>query len=158
METNQLDELIDESIRLELNVAELYKTFSEALPEEQDFWWQLHIEEKSHAALIRAARDSFAKRGKFPHDLIANSIDDLKRSNAKVEMLTGKFNVTPPTPLEACEVAVALENEAGEMHYTRFMEKDASNAVDNVFQVLNRGDKDHERRIREHRQSIGVQP
>ena len=158
METNPLDELIEESIRLELNVADLYKTISEALPEEKDFWWQLHVEEKSHAALIRAARDSFAKRGKFPRDLIADSIEDLKRSNAKVEMLTGKFKVTPPTRLVACEVAVELENEAGETHYTTFMEKDASNAVENVFQQLNRGDKDHERRIRAHRQSIGVNP
>ena len=150
MENNRLSELIEESIQLELNVADLYKLFSEALPEDNDFWWQLHLEEKSHATLIRAARDSFVKRGKFPYDLVANSIEDLKASNAKLERLIAEFKINPPNRQTACKTAVELENESGEMHYTRFMEKEAGNAVETVFQQLNRGDKEHEKRIREY--------
>jgi len=154
MENNRLDELIDESIALELNAAELYKVFSESIPEDKDFWWQLHLEEKSHATLIRAAKDSFLKRGKFPYDLVAGSIDDLNASNTKISALTDTFRAGKPTRRQACEVAIELENESGESHYMSFMEKDAETAVETVFQQLNRGDKDHERRIREHLDSL----
>jgi hypothetical protein len=150
MEMNLLAELIEESIALEHNAAALYQTFSEALPADFDFWWQLHLEEKSHASLIRAAKDSFARRGKFPYDMVADSIEDLKRSNAKIKGLIGHCKANPPTRREACEMAIALENEAGESHYTLFMEKPAETTVENVFQQLNRGDRDHEQRIREH--------
>jgi hypothetical protein len=156
METNRLSELIEESIALELNVAELYKVFSEALQEDNEFWWQLYLEEKSHATLIRAARDSFVKRGKFPYDLVTDSIDDLKVSNAKVVELIAHYKVNPPDRHEACKIAVELENAAGEIHYTRFMEKSADNSVETVFQQLNRGDKEHEERIREHCKTNGI--
>lgn len=155
METNCLSELIEESINLELNVAELYKAFSAVYSEASDFWWQLHLEEKSHAALIRAGRDSFMKRGKFPRDLIASSIEALKTSNAKVESLIASCKTSPPDHHEACRSAIELENESGEMHYTMFMKKNADDSLETVFQQLNRNDKDHEERIRAHCISIG---
>lgn len=156
MENVKLNELIEESIRLELNAAELYKIFSSALPEDNDFWWQLHLEERSHATLIRAARDSFVKRDKFPHDLIASSVEELKTSNAKVEEHIATFKTRAPDRQEACMVALELENESGELHYTRFMEKEADNGIETVFQQLNRGDKEHEKRIREYCENISL--
>lgn len=156
MKENRLVELIDESIRLEQNVAELYKVFSEALPEDNNFWWQLHIEEKSHATLIRAAKDSFSSRGKFPYDLIADSIGELREINTRVEALVEQSKRIPPNRREACEMAIAIERESGESHYTAFMEKEAETSVESVFQQLNREDKDHERRIREHLDSLPV--
>ena len=154
METNHLTELIEESILLELNISALYKFFASSCPEDNEFWWQLHLEEKSHATLIRAARDSFIKRGKFPFDLVANSIEDLKKSNSKTLELIEKLQSNPPNRAEACRIAMELERESGEMHYTQFMEKNAENAVETVFQQLNRGDKEHEVRIRTHFNSI----
>ena len=150
MEPNHLAELIEQSIELELNMAALYGLFAEAVDEDRVFWWRLQREEKSHATLIRAARDSFVKRGKFPYDLIANSIDDLKKSNARIAELIVVFRNQAPSRCEACRTAVELEQAAGEMHYTRFMEKEAQTTVESVFQQLNRGDKEHERRIRAH--------
>lgn len=157
MGNERLEELVEESIRLELNVGELYRIYSEAYPEDNDFWWQLHLEEKSHATLLRAARDSFIKRDKFPVDLVADSIDDLKISNQKVEGLIAQYKDHPPERYEACRIAVELENESGELHYTRFMEREAATSVENVFQQLNRGDKAHEQRIRAHCESIGAE-
>ncbi|VGO12210.1 hypothetical protein PDESU_00761 [Pontiella desulfatans] len=157
MEKNRLDELIEKSIALELNAAGLYKLFSEALPDDADFWWKLHLEEKSHASLIRAAKESFLKRGKFPYDIVADSIDELKKSNAKTLETIEKYKAVKPTRQEACKVAIALENESGECHYMKFMEKDAETVVETVFQQLNRGDKDHERRIREHLDSLAIE-
>ena len=157
METTKLNELIEESIRLELNAAELYKIFSETLPEDNEFWWQLHLEEKSHATLIRAARDSFVKRDKFPHELIASSIEELKSSNSKVEDMIVQFRKDPPDRNAACKAALKLENESGELHYTRFMEREANSGIETVFQHLNRGDKEHEKRIRAYCQSTGLE-
>ncbi len=154
MKNNQLDELISESIALEQHAASLYKIFSESLPDDHDFWWQLHLEEKSHANLIRSARDSFVKRGKFPFDILANSIEELKQANTKTSGLVGHFKANPPTRREACEVAIELEYEAGETHFTQFMERDATTPVETVFQQLNRDDKDHKKRIRKHLESL----
>lgn len=154
MNNEQQNELIEESIALELNAAALYKIFSEAIPADADFWWQLHLEEKSHAILIRAARDSFFKTGQFPKSLVAESIDELKAANRKLREHIARFSTTPPTRESAVQAALALESEIGELHYTRFMQKDAENSIETVFQKLNRDDVEHERRIRERFETI----
>ena len=143
-------EYIDESILLEENAAELYLVFSESIPEDTDFWRQLHLEEKRHAMLIRSAKDAFVQRGKFPYDLIAESGMELRQANARLRQLIAKYRQTPPSRKEACEIALTIEADAGESEYARFMDKHAESTVDTVFQMLNREDKEHERRIREH--------
>ncbi|MDH3982051.1 MAG: hypothetical protein OES84_04025 [Kiritimatiellaceae bacterium] len=150
MESEQLIELIKESILLEENVADLYKVFSLNIPEDSNFWWQFHLEERSHSMLLHMAKDSFVQHGVFPKDLLTNSIDALKDSNVRIEKLIEECNAKTPTRREACMMAIALENEAGEQHYMKFMEKSAESSLEAVFQQLNRDDKEHERRIREH--------
>ncbi len=148
MELNRLIELIDQSIALELNAADLYRLFSAAFPQDNEFWWQLHIEERSHATLIRAAKDSFVKRGKFPSDLIGNSLRELQAANERISEMIKDFTTQPPSREEACRIAIGLEQETGERHFEQFMNKDAQTSLETVFQQLNRSDKDHEERIR----------
>jgi hypothetical protein len=149
MDPQNLEQLIDESIRLELNVATLYRVFSEKLLPDRDFWWDLHLEERSHATLLRAAKDSFIKRNLFPEGLIAQSLSALATANARIteEILNSRNSVF--TREEACELAIVLENEVGESHYSLFMDKDAATSIESVFQQLNREDKDHEGRIKD---------
>jgi rubrerythrin len=149
IETNPI-EIIEESIQLELNVAELYRIFQEGFPEDAGFWQELHREEKSHASLLRTARDSFIKRGNFPSNLVADSLETLKASNAVVERLARKYAQALPSRREACETAIQVEESAGESHYLDFMEKAPGNSLDTVFQLLNRDDKNHAMRIREY--------
>jgi hypothetical protein len=156
METELLSELINESIRLELNAAELYRLFSKTYAEHSDFWWQLHLEEKSHAILIRAAGDSFKKRGRFPSSMVVNSLEELQESNQRIKQLIARVENDPPPQHEACHLAIELENESGELHYTKFMEKESDSSLDTVFRQLNRGDKAHEERIRAHRNNIST--
>ena len=47
------DQLIQEAIQLELNIAKLYLLFHQLLPEDSTFWWKLVIEEENHAALLK---------------------------------------------------------------------------------------------------------
>ena len=154
MEINQLIELAEESIKVEMNVSALYRLFSEALPADTDFWWQLHLEEKNHTMLIRAAKDSLAKRGKFPNGLVDGNIEELKQANIRIEALIKQCQGIPPTRYEACEIAIQIENEAGESHYEIFMGKVARSPLENVFQQLNRDDKEHGLRIRDHLESL----
>lgn len=148
MEEIYSNQLIEESIRLEQQVAELYRVFSECIPEDSDFWEQLQREEKSHAMLIRAAKDSFVQRGKFPFDLVADSIGELKESNARIQSLIEQCKSNPPQRRKALELALSIENESGESSYAMFMDKHAVTSAEAVFQQINRQDKDHERRIR----------
>jgi hypothetical protein len=154
MTNERLTELIDESIRIEQNVSSLYVFFAENLPLDHDFWWQLHLEEKSHAMLLRTGRDSFIKRGKFPRTIIGNSIDELTQSNIWIEEQIQYCKDNRPSRSEACKIAVKIEQQAGEKHYTLFMDKDVQSGVETVFQQLNRDDKDHECRIRQHLESL----
>jgi rubrerythrin len=147
MQTETLFELIEQSIRLELNAAAIYHVFFEAHPEDAEFWWRLYLEEKNHAALIRSAKESFAKIDKFPLELISGSLEVLKMDNARLEALLEKFKQAPPNRREAFQVAIELENTAGELHYLQFMEKKAQNSIESVFQHLNQEDKNHAARI-----------
>lgn len=154
MDVHVLEQLIDESIQLELNVATLYRVFSEKFENDRDFWWDLYLEERSHATLLRAAKDSFIKRGTFPKGLIAQSLSDLAKANARIAEEVENCRRSSFTRFEACERAILLENEVGESHYSLFMEKDAKTSIESVFQQLNREDKGHEARIKEHLQKI----
>lgn len=154
MNVLSLEQLIDESIRLELNVATLYRVFSEKLEADRDFWWDLHLEERSHATLLRSARDSFLKRGTFPEGLLARSLSELADANSRISKEINTCRNSPFSRSEACELAIMLENEVGESHYSLFMEKEAETTQESVFQQLNREDKDHESRIRTHLHKI----
>lgn len=157
MENNRLIQLIETSIRLELNSAALYHIFHEANPEDADFWWALHMEEKSHAMLLRAARDSFVNRGKFPSDLICGSILTLLSDNEKLEGLIEHHKINTPSRIEALKIALEIENNLSETQYGLFMEKEASSPVESALQQLNREDKDHDSRIRERLKMVSAE-
>jgi hypothetical protein len=148
------DNLIEEAIKLELNVAELYNVAHEANPEDASFWWKLYLEEKNHASLIRSARDSFSQHDKFPKDLITCSVDELKEANAEINDLIEEYKQNPPSRREACESAIRIEKMAGESHYSKFMNKVPETPIEAVFQQLNKDDKDHELRIKEYLENL----
>ena len=139
--------LIEESINLELNVAELYLLFNNLFPEDEDFWWELSMEEKNHAALLRSGKESFLPVDKFPLDLIENRLQVLVDANSEISSLIKKYEVNPPSRAEAFRAAFNIENSAGEIHFERFMNKKAELKIDHIFQQLNKDDKDHANRI-----------
>ncbi|MFC1541061.1 hypothetical protein ACFL50_01285 [Candidatus Latescibacterota bacterium] len=54
MAESLLKNIMEESIQLELKIAELYKLFIRTFPKDAYFWWELSEEEKNHAARILA--------------------------------------------------------------------------------------------------------
>lgn len=147
--TNDIELLLEESIRLELNVADLYMLFSDLFKEDAEFWWGLCLEEKNHAALLRSGRESFLQRGAFPEELVGSNLAELKGANEMLVDTIRKYGETAPTRKEAFELALHLEESAGEIHFQNAMKDAAGSPFLKVFQKLNMDDKDHARRIRE---------
>ena len=143
--SNQVLDLIDEAIKLELNMSNLYSIFNEYIQEDKAFWYRISIEEKNHAALLKTAKD-FIRFNKFPRGLLPENLDVLKESNKKVKDMIDRFILNPDRIL-AFEMAIEIEKSAGEIHFQLFMEKKVNNNINDIFQRLNQADKDHAQRI-----------
>jgi ferritin len=145
---NDITALAEESINLELNVSEIYYLFHSFFPDDENFWWKLIQEEKDHAALIRGGIEEFEPIGEFPHKILSDSLQDLKGTNKKLRSLLKQFKNTPPSRELAFNTALEIEDSAGELHFQHFMDKETNSKIDELFQFLNRQDKDHAKRIR----------
>jgi hypothetical protein len=140
-----LHSFIDEAIKLELNMSRLYSIFSEYSNEDRAFWNRLEIEEKNHAALLRTAKE-FVNINRFPENLIPDDIETLVESNARIEASIDTY-ILHPNRESTFKIALELEKTGGEIHFQRFMEKQAEDNLTRIFQRLNRFDKDHSERI-----------
>ena len=153
----EVSELIEESVQLELNVAELYLVFYHAFPDDADFWWRLVMEEKNHAALIRSIEEGFMPAGILPGELLSSSVDKIREANTAIVTLITRFKTAPPSRGDAFSIAHKLEESAGEIHFQTFMKKEAESGIDEMFQRLNRADKDHASRIRSYMEKHGIE-
>ncbi|MDY6855980.1 MAG: rubrerythrin family protein [Thermodesulfobacteriota bacterium] len=144
----ELPQLIDESIKLEQNVAELYRIFSKSFPEDFDFWRKLQSEEKKHATLIQDAKIPLLTLDMFPSELLSSSLKALIETNERLDSLLKEYNEIPPSREIAFNVAIDIEQSAGEIHYNSAMQKSPTSGMMKVFQDLTDGDTDHSNRIR----------
>ncbi len=145
---NDITALAEESINIELNVSEIYSLFHSCFADDANFWWKLVLEEKDHAALIRGGIEEFEPIGEFPHEILSNSLQDLKETNKKLRSLLKQFRNIPPSRELAFNTALEIEASAGELHFQHFMDKETNSKIDELFQFMNREDKDHAERIR----------
>lgn len=153
----ELSLLLDESIKLELNVADLYMIFHKTFAEDADFWWQLMLEEKNHGALIRSGKEYYAPIGSFPVDLLSTTLQELKKTNTDIVAIIEQYRASPPSRETAFNVALKIEGAAGEIHFQKFMEKEPESNIAGIFQQLNRDDKDHETRLRSYMEDHTIQ-
>ena len=136
-------QLIDESIKLELAVSELYQLFHIAYPEDSDFWWQLMIEEKGHAAILRSGKENFLPLNKFPKKLVSNSLHEVSNTFVELENLIKAYKDNPPSRTEAFNNALKFEMSAGEVHFQEFLDTKNKTSIDKIFQKLINSDKNH---------------
>jgi hypothetical protein len=148
--TEVFEKIIDESIKLEQNVAALYTIFSVTFVEDSDFWKELISEEENHASLIGEGRKSFLLRGEFPSQLVAPKLEMLIAANKKVVSLIKEYSENPPSKETAFKVAFELENSAGEIHFQKAMENPPDSELMAIFQHLNKDDRDHASKIRKY--------
>ena len=145
------DKLAEEAMRLEYNVSKLYMIFRDAYPEDEQFWWQLVIEESNHAALIKSGKEYFIPVNAFPESMLPD-MKDLQQANAKLKSLLEQYETDPPSRETAFNIALKTEISAGEMHFQRAMTKRADSEILELFQKLNQDDKNHAKRIRAYMQ------
>ncbi len=143
-----LSELLDLSIAHEINISLLYTLFHELFEEDEDFWWQLSIEERSHAALLRNEKSAHKHAETVPENLLTNDLDALRASNDRIEYLIEEYTATPPSREEALRTAYEIETSVGELHYQEFMSRKSCSLSDELFKQLNLEDKDHADRIK----------
>jgi rubrerythrin len=144
----ELSRFIDEAITLELRVGDLYTIFGKAFPQDSEFWGELASEEQNHAAQLAGARDTLTAEAEFWSKLLPSKGALLTSANHKLSSLLRKCKESPPSRKEAFEVALELEQSAGELHYQRAVEDSPESETMKIFQELNNGDEDHARRIR----------
>jgi rubrerythrin len=144
----KLIRVLQESIELELKIAELYQLFHNVFPQDNEFWWNLILEEKNHAALLRTLKEVFLPIGKFPVRLLSTSLHEFQQTNAAITETLQKCRAVPPSRTEAYHIAYALEQSAAELHYQKFMANAPDSDIDRLFQQLNNHDKDHAARLR----------
>lgn len=145
--SHELTQLSNEAIQLELNVSELYLLFFQLFPEDAEFWWQLSLEEKNHAVMIRSGVDFFMQAGMFPTELLTASLSSLRKANDKLISLLEQYQAVPPSREEAFNRALVTERSAGEIHFQQIMTKSPASRIVKLFQTLNEEDKNHAERI-----------
>ena len=155
--SEQLEALFNESVSLELKVAELYDFFGKLFSEDSQFWVGLSIEERNHASLIQSGRDSFWPAGKFPVEMLGSNLDDVIGARETVEEILSKSRKKSPTRHEALNIAYTIECSAGETHYQLFMAKKAETKIEKIFHRLNNDDKDHADRILKYMNEHGIE-
>ncbi|GJQ58687.1 MAG: rubrerythrin family protein [Candidatus Scalindua sp. AMX11] len=147
-----LSKLVDESIRLELYVADIYMIFYKIFPEDSVFWWKLVLEEKHHAALIESIKNTV-----FSNELFDTSFQVLLITNNKLASLINEYNQNPPSRESAFNTALEIEQSTGELHVQLVMEKSAGTIAVKIFQELNSDNKDHLNRIRSYMATNGIE-
>ena len=100
-----LEQFIDEAIQLELNAAEIYSIFSEAIPEDANFWATLAWEEKNHASVLRTGKDILMPMDQFPGKILPNVIQSLVDTNSWLDSLKEKFAEVKPDRETAFTIA-----------------------------------------------------
>ncbi|NOX48422.1 MAG: rubrerythrin family protein [Chlorobi bacterium] len=153
----EFSELINEAVKLELNISELYLVFHSTFHEDSGFWWKLAIEEKNHASLLKNLEDFATQLSAMPSYFDKVSIGDLEGSNNDIEKLIQQFEDSPPGREEAFQLAYKLEWSAGESHFQDFTDDESGSQISRIFKHLNQSDRDHAERIKEYAEAHGMQ-
>jgi rubrerythrin len=153
----ELSRILDESIQLELNVADLYRTFCHAFAEDKDFWSQLAEEEGNHAALLRGGKLESLDEGHFPANMLTTNLDALIKANNEIKELVKEHKQKPPSSrASAFEIAIKVEESTGELDLSCFLAQEADSPASKLFRRVNREDRDHARRIRNYMREKGI--
>jgi rubrerythrin len=152
----ELSRILDETIQLELNVADLYLSFSHAFSEDKDFWSQLAVEERNHAALLRSGKLESLEKGHFPAKALTTNLDALIKVNKEIKALVKEHKRKSPSRASAFEIAIKVEESTGEIDFSCFMEQVADSLALKLFSRVNSEDKDHARRLRDYMRKKGI--
>ena len=141
-----LDKLLEESIRLELLVSDLYLYYHVIFEDHKDFWWAMTHEEKNHASILKSCR-LFLDLNKLPERAVYENIEAIRNMRASVGDFLKKCRTNEVSMKDAYAFALALEQEASEFHFQEMLTSLSTDKIINIFQRLGKDDVDHAGRI-----------
>lgn len=156
----ELSELLEESIKVEISVADLYSLYTHIFEEDKDFWWRMSNEEKNHAALLKSGR-LYLQQDILPMDLLYHGLSTLEDINRQLNLKIEEWKKTAPSKETAYQYALELEESASELHFQKILETEKladsfDSKVLTIFKNLALGDKDHAIRIRVLMDGLGL--
>ncbi|MCP4253521.1 MAG: hypothetical protein GY775_08935 [Candidatus Scalindua sp.] len=152
-----LEQLIDVFIKLELNVADVYKIFYNTFPEDSELWLRLVLEEEKHADLIQSMKGTFLLPRQFPSELLAPSMEMLGKTNNRLISMLKKYSKKPPLRESAFKIALDIERSAGEFNFQLAAEKSPDSGVMKIFQELNKDCRNHTKKIITYMRNKGIE-
>ena len=110
-------QLANEAIQIEHYVSDLYMIFYGSFPEDAQFWWRLGLEEKNHASHLTSGVNDYTQKELFPMEMVGPSLQDMVQMNEKSVSLISQCRKDPPSRETAFQIALDVENSAGEVHF-----------------------------------------
>lgn len=141
--------LINEAIKTEELMSDLYELLSRIFPDHKPFFDQLSHEEKVHSALLKSALKYFSPFGVFPQDLIYPNMENLRHYNSELHSTLKFFRETIPSIHEALDTSINLERTGAESQFHQAM-LNAAKSDDKSLQIFSevlKGFKSHAERL-----------
>ena len=112
---------------------------------------------KNHADLIVIGRGTSLVKPEFPVELLAPSVDILYEANNKLILMLKECKKQRPSREKTFHIALEIEQLAGELHFQLAMEKPLTSTIMEIFQKMNKDDKEHADRIRAYMSDKGIE-
>ncbi len=153
-----VQQIVDEAIRFERNLASLYLQFFEAFPEDGELWWELSSSEEGHASLLESGQKLF--HDEFSRGMINADLDGLRRSNEDLESMIRRLGEEPVDRVEAFRAAIGFEGDGNERTLFSLLEIEPSSPARDLVNSVQGVDSVHEQKIRDYaaREGIRVPP
>lgn len=142
--------IIDEAIKLETLLSKLYALFAENNTKDEKFWKIMSEEELSHAQVFMDLKPSIDFDEKLPkeHQLIEISTK-LSVNIKQIQDIIKNFD-SNYTRERAFQLAIKLENSAGEEFYNDFLNYAQCPSLSNIFKKVNMQDQLHYKKLIEY--------
>ena len=149
-------EILDESIRQELLVSDIYSLFEKTFREDSEFWYKLSQEELNHSAILQAERDGFYEAGLLPEELVPADSETMQEQNILISDFLDILKKSPPSREQAFSIGFCLEGAMIETIFRSCVEENPETRALRIFQFLVGEERAHIERILQHASEIGI--
>lgn len=149
-----LEALLDEAIRHEQTVGQLYFEFFQVFPDDADLWWTLSVEENGHAGLLEAGRKIFGDE--YGEEILPARVDTLADANRKLEKILEQMKQQPLSREAACRIALEIETTTDGMIFERALQPARDSDATSISERMRRDDARHAARIRAYMKDHGI--
>ena len=139
-------ELLEEAMKLESNMSDLYRLYKESFAQDKKFWRKMAQEESNHESLLKLAQEFFSF---FPEEIVYKDLAELQKINKDIFDTIERYKKQLPSREECYRYAINMEKSSYEFHYQQMVTQPSGSMRIRTLQKLNLDDKDHYKRIEE---------